>query len=199
MSWSQIAPRDPSLTTWSQITSSRDPNSTTTEDEDGDGEIDHPISPSTLADVEYLFVDSVSVSNNTNWNVSLVADSPFTFCQLSLFTVNGQLLQGGRVMAESTTPYSYKQLVNHTPILTVGFTTRKLDNIKDGHVVWDTGVKIIARVQAGTSLKKKGLRVTCSDLPVRFLLDPEGNMKGSLVGNRKRCEYLFNSSLDNSL
>ncbi|KAG7627319.1 hypothetical protein ISN45_At03g036480 [Arabidopsis thaliana x Arabidopsis arenosa] len=165
MSWSQIAPRDPSLTTWSQITSSRDPNSTTTEDEDGDGEIDHPISPSTLADVEF----------------------------------NGQLLQGGRVMAESTTPYSYKQLVNHTPILTVGFTTRKLDNIKDGHVVWDTGVKIIARVQAGTSLKKKGLRVTCSDLPVRFLLDPEGNMKGSLVGNRKRCEYLFNSSLDNSL
>ena len=67
-------------------------------------------------------------------------------------------------------------------------------------MVWDTGVKIIARVQAGTSLKKKGLlRVTGSDLPVRFLLDPEGNMKGSLVGNMKRCEYLFNSSLDNSL
>ncbi|CAA0384422.1 unnamed protein product [Arabidopsis thaliana] len=176
MSWSQIEPRDPNLTTWSQITSSRDPNSTTTEDEDGDGEIDHPIRNYCRICYLDLFVDSVSVSNNTNWNVSLVADSPFTFCQLSLFTVNGQLLQG------------------------VGFTTRKLDSIKDGHVVWDTGVKIIARVQAGTSLKKKGLlRVTGSDLPVRFLLDPEGNMKGSLVGNMKRCEYLFNSSLDNSL
>jgi len=34
---------------------------------------------------------------------------------------------------------------------------RKLDSIKDGHVVWDTGVKIIARVQASTSLKKKGI------------------------------------------
>jgi len=123
MSWSQIEPRDPNLTTWSQITSSRDPNSTTTEDEDGDGEIDHPIRNYCRMYVILLytfgfwlylliglinisrcyldlFVDSVSVSNNTNWNVSLVADSPFTFCQLSLFTVNGQLLQGGRVMAD---------------------------------------------------------------------------------------------------
>ncbi|KAG7559621.1 hypothetical protein ISN45_Aa05g012170, partial [Arabidopsis thaliana x Arabidopsis arenosa] len=220
MSWSQITPRDPNLTTWSQITS-RDPNSTT-EDGDGDGEGDHPLRKYCIMYLALLyifgfllymligltnintcyldlFVDSVSVSNNTNWNISLVADSPFTFCQLSLYTVNGHLLQGGKVMAESTTPYSYQQLVNHTPISTVGFATQKLDSVKDGHVLWDTGVKIIARIDAGTGLKKNGLlRVTCSYLPVRFWLDPEGNMKGSLVGNRKRCDYLFNSTLDKS-
>lgn len=220
MSWSQITPRDPNLTTWSQITS-RDPNATT-EDRDGDGERDHPLRNYCIMYVVLLdifgfwlfvliglinisrcyldlFVDSVSVSNNTNWSVSLVADSPFTFCQLSLFTVNGHLLQGGKVMAESTTPYTYQQLVNHTPISTVAFTTRKLDGVKEGHVIWDTAVKIIARIEVGTSLKKNGLlRVTCSDLPVRFWLDPKGNMKGSLVGNRKRCNYLFKSSLDQS-
>ncbi|EFH51909.1 predicted protein [Arabidopsis lyrata subsp. lyrata] len=196
MSWSQITPRDPNLTTWSQITS-RDPNATT-EDGDGDGERDHPLRNYCIMYVVLLdifgfwlfvliglinisrcyldlFVDSVSVSNNTNWSVSLVADSPFTFCQLSLFTVNGHLLQG------------------------VAFTTRKLDGVKEGHVIWDTAVKIIARIEVGTSLKKNGLlRVTCSDLPVRFWLDPERNMKGSLVGNRKRCNYLFKSSLDQS-
>ncbi|XP_020881509.1 uncharacterized protein LOC9311718 isoform X1 [Arabidopsis lyrata subsp. lyrata] len=197
MSWSQITPRDPNLTTWSQITS-RDPNATT-EDGDGDGERDHPLRNYCIICYLDLFVDSVSVSNNTNWSVSLVADSPFTFCQLSLFTVNGHLLQGGKVMAESTTPYTYQQLVNHTPISTVAFTTRKLDGVKEGHVIWDTAVKIIARIEVGTSLKKNGLlRVTCSDLPVRFWLDPERNMKGSLVGNRKRCNYLFKSSLDQS-
>lgn len=151
-----------------------------------------------------LLADSISVSGNTstgaNWTVSLVTKSPSTFCDLSLYTINGSLLNGDKVIAESTTCNSHQQFVSQMPVTTMRFTTAKIHGVVgDGAVVWDTGVEILAAVKADNEKRQGFLTVTCRDLPVRLWSDGAGNMKGSLLGCMRRCDYLFRLELEHCL
>ncbi|VVB16865.1 unnamed protein product [Arabis nemorensis] len=144
-----------------------------------------------------LFANSISATNanasNADWRIGFVAKSPVSGCKFSLYTLQSRLLRGGEVISEiSPSLDSLGQLVNagetDGPVTTVGFKNVVTPGVIGG-VVWDFRVELVARVNehSGHGI----LTVLCGGLPVKFTADPAGNVTGSLLGNMRRCEYLF--------
>ncbi|KFK26337.1 hypothetical protein AALP_AA8G234700 [Arabis alpina] len=149
-----------------------------------------------------LFANSISVSNanasNADWRISFVARSPVSGCKFSLNTMQSRLLRGGEVISEiSPLLDSFGQHVysgdTYGPVTTVGFKDVVTPGLIGG-VVRDFRVELVARVKTDSSniYHRSGvLTVFCGGLPVKFTADPAGDVTGSLLGNMRRCEYLF--------
>ncbi|CAA7058705.1 unnamed protein product [Microthlaspi erraticum] len=151
-----------------------------------------------------LFAESVSVSNenaNTNvsaadWRIGFVARSPVTGCKISLHTLKSRLLLGDQVISNSTSPS-----LDHFGRVVTGdkanlfFETVVMPEVT-GDVVWDIRVEIIAGVKTDLKYGNGFLLVFCGDIPVKFTADPAGSVIGSLLGNIRRCDYLFRNNLN---
>lgn len=148
-----------------------------------------------------LFANSISVSNVTNatnvsnadWRIGFVAMSPVSGCKISLHTIKSRLLRGDEVISElSPSSDFFGQPVTSDetdgPVTTVNFENVVTPGVIGG-VVWDFRVEIVAGVKADTGHGL--LMVFCGGLPVKFTADAAGNVTGSLLGNIRRCEYLF--------
>lgn len=147
-----------------------------------------------------VFVDSFSVSNvstaTADWNVGFAAKSTGNGCKVSLHTIKSRLLRGEKLIAESKTPDYFGRLVTGKIYESGSYATFKTVETPesiDGVVIWDLRVEVMFRVTIkGSSDNDDGLLiVTCGDIPVNFTVDPAGNLKGTLLGNMRPCEYLF--------
>lgn len=78
---------------------------------------------------------------------------------------------------------------NDGPITSVDFKAVVTPGII-GEVVRGYRVEIAAGVSSGF------LMVVCDDLPVKFTADPAGNVIGSLLGNMKRCDFVYGDNLN---
>ncbi|XP_010493281.1 PREDICTED: uncharacterized protein LOC104770538 [Camelina sativa] len=157
--------------------------------------------PKNLKGICYLevFADSFSVSNasNTNatadWNVGFTTRNPGNGCKASLHTMKSRLLRGDKLISESSSPDYFSSLVtrkiNDVPLPYAVFET--VTTPRNG-VVWDILVEVVTSIKInGRSGHGVGvLIVTCRDLPVNFTADPAGNVKGSLIGYMRPCEYI---------
>lgn len=154
-----------------------------------------------------LFAHSVSVSNvNANistadWSIGLTAMSPVSNCKISLHTIKSRLLRDDDVISESPTSLDvFGRLVTDDltdgKVIAADFKKVVMPGVMAG-VVRDYRVEIVAGVSADTG--GGFLMVLCGDLPVKFTADSAGNVNGSLLGNMKRCDYLFNYDLNLSL
>ncbi|CAG7910704.1 unnamed protein product [Brassica rapa] len=118
-----------------------------------------------------VFVDSFSVSNastaNADWNVSFVAKSPRNGCKVSLHMIKTRLLRGSNLISESFTPDYFGKLVN-------GKINEPLPGFR----------------HSGQGF----LIVDCGGIPVNFTVDTAGDVKGSLLGHMRPCEYLLRSN-----
>lgn len=99
-------------------------------------------------------------------------------------------------IAESITPDYFGLLVTgkiYEPLSYVVFKTVATPESIGGGVIWDLRVEVIfsVTITASTDHDDGFLIVTCGDIPVNFTADPAGNVKGSLLGNMRPCEYLF--------
>ncbi|CAN7140514.1 unnamed protein product [Brassica rapa subsp. narinosa] len=150
-----------------------------------------------------LFAHSVSVSNtnvNANistadWRVGLVAMSPVTGCKISFHTIKSRLLRGEEVVSETSPSVDgFGQVVTSDktdgPVISVDFKGVVTPGII-GDVVRGYRVEIVAGVDSDGFLM-----VLCGDLPLKFTGDPAGNVIGSLLGNMKRCDYVFEDNLN---
>ncbi|CAA7061115.1 unnamed protein product [Microthlaspi erraticum] len=124
--------------------------------------------------------------------------SPVSDCKISLHTIKSRLLRADDVISESPTSVDvFGRLVTEDKtdgkVLAVDFKTVAMPGVMAG-VVRDYRVEIAA----GVSVYCGGgyLMVLCGDLPVKFTADPAGNVIGSLLGNMKRCDYLFSDDLN---
>ncbi|CAH2072200.1 unnamed protein product, partial [Thlaspi arvense] len=152
-----------------------------------------------------LFADTVSVSNaNANarvsaaeWRIGFVARSPVTGCKISLRPIKSRLLRGDEVIAKSSSPSMdpFGQVVTGDETNVVFETVVAMPEVI-GDVIWDIRVEIIAGVKTGIEYGNGFLLVFCGDIPVNFTADPAGNMIGSLLGNMRRCDYLYRDNLN---
>ncbi|KAL0735335.1 hypothetical protein Bca4012_011545 [Brassica carinata] len=150
-----------------------------------------------------LFASSVTVSNanaNANistadWRVGLVARSPVTRCKISLHTSKSRLLRGDHEVVSGSAPWldGSGQLFTsdntYEPITSVDFKGVEMPGVLVGDLVRGYKVEIAVAVKAGRG--HIFLIVLCGDLPVKLTADPKGNVIGSLLGNMKRCEYVY--------
>ncbi|CAA7038131.1 unnamed protein product [Microthlaspi erraticum] len=148
-----------------------------------------------------VFVDSFSVSNanaTVDWNVGFAARNRGKGCEPSLHTIKSRLLRGENLISESSTPDYFGKLVTgkiYEPLSYAVFKTSATPEGLSG-VVWDFRVEVASSVLGvtvdGRSDRRDGfLFMTCGDIPVNFTADPAGNVKGSLLGNVRPCEYSF--------
>ncbi|XP_018511022.2 uncharacterized protein LOC103845568 [Brassica rapa] len=150
-----------------------------------------------------LFAHSVSVTNtnvNANistadWRVGLVAMSPVTGCKISFHTIKSRLLRGEEVVSETSPSVDgFGQVVTSDktdgPVISVDFKGVVTPGII-GDVVRGYRVEVVAGVDSDGFLM-----VLCGDLPLKFTADPAGNVIGSLLGNMKRCDYVFEDNLN---
>lgn len=154
-----------------------------------------------------VFVDSFSVSNTSavnanatataDWNVSFVAESLGNTCKISLHTIKSSLLRGDKLISESFTPDYFGKLVSgkiNDSLPYAVFKTVATPAGIGGGVVWDLRVNFVSsfRITGRTESPDQGfLIVNCGGIPVNFTVDPAGNMKGSLLGLMRPCDYLF--------
>ncbi|CAA7039351.1 unnamed protein product [Microthlaspi erraticum] len=155
-----------------------------------------------------VFVDSFSVSNTSttnanataDWNVSFVAESTGNTCKISLHTIKSSLLRGDKLISESFTTDYFGKLVsgkiNESLPYSVFKTVATPDGIGGG-VVWDLRVSFVSSFRITGRSRSPGqgfLMVNCGGIPVNFTVDPAGNMKGSLLGHMRPCDYLFRTN-----
>lgn len=150
-----------------------------------------------------LFASSVTVSNanaNANistadWRVGLVARSPVTRCKVALHASKSRLLRGDHEVVSGSAPWldGSGQLFTsdntYEPITIVDFKGVEMPGVLVGDLVRGYKVEIAVAVKAGR--EHVFLIVLCGDLPVKLTADPKGNVIGSLLGNMKRCDYVY--------
>ncbi|WZZ21832.1 hypothetical protein YC2023_123219 [Brassica napus] len=165
----------------------------------------HSLSPLLLAGNPFpeVFVDSFSVSNastaNADWNVSFVAKSPRNGCKVSLHMIKTRLLRGSNLISESFTPDYFGKLVNgkiNEPLPYAVFKNVTTPQGIGGGVVWDLRVNVVSSFYvSGFRHSGQGfLIVDCGGIPVNFTVDTAGDVKGSLLGHMRPCEYLLRSN-----
>ncbi|KAG7556057.1 hypothetical protein ISN44_As11g021300 [Arabidopsis suecica] len=152
-----------------------------------------------------FFADSVSVSNanvNANvstadWRIGFVATSPVTGCKISLNRVQSRLFRGDQVISNSSSPSSdyFEQFVAGDKTNVRFEKVVMPEDIDD--VIWDFRVEIMSAVNTDKNVNGF-LMATCPDIPVKFTTDPAGNVVGSLFGNMRRCDFIFQHKLDSS-
>ncbi|KAJ0266550.1 Uncharacterized protein HA466_0005360 [Hirschfeldia incana] len=149
-----------------------------------------------------LFASSVTVSNaneNTNistadWRIGLVARSPVTRCKISFSTSKSRLLRGDDEVVSESAPWmdGFGQLVlsdnTYEPVISVDFKGVAMPGVV-GDLV--RGYKVEIAVGLKKDDRQGSLMVLCGDLPVKLTAGPKGNVIGSLLGNMKRCEYVY--------
>ncbi|KAF2539025.1 hypothetical protein F2Q68_00021679 [Brassica cretica] len=121
--------------------------------------------------------------------------SPVTGCKISFHTIKSRLLRGEEVVSETSPSVDgFGQVVTSDktdgPVISVDFKGLVTPGII-GDVVRGYRVEIVAGVDSDGFLM-----VLCGDLPVKFTADPAGNVIGSLLGNMKRCDYVFEDNLN---
>lgn len=150
-----------------------------------------------------VFVDSFSVSNastaNADWNVSFVAKSPRNGCKVALHMIKTRLLRGSNLISESFTPDYFGKLVNgkiNEPLPYAVFKNVTTPQGIGGGVVWDLRVNVVSSFYvSGFRHSGQGfLIVDCGGIPVNFTVDTAGDVKGSLLGHMRPCEYLLRSN-----
>ncbi|CAH8389889.1 unnamed protein product [Eruca vesicaria subsp. sativa] len=155
-----------------------------------------------------VFVDSFSISNVSNatadWNVSFVTRSPGNGCKISLHMIKSRLLRGGNLISKSlNTPDYFGELVTgqmNEPLSYAVFDTVETPKGNGGGVVWDLRVYVVSLVRnVGlhdySCLESPGyLHVNCDGILVDFTMDSAGNVKGSLLGHMRPCEYLLRNN-----
>ncbi|XP_010495353.1 PREDICTED: uncharacterized protein LOC104772438 [Camelina sativa] len=131
-----------------------------------------------------VFADSVSVSNtnvsDADWRIGLVATSPVTDCKFSLHTLKSRLLRGDQVISNKTN---------------VVFEKVVMPEVTAGDVIWDYRVETWFAVNTRFMYGNGFLMATCPDISVKFTGNTTGNVMGSLLGNRRRCDYIFQEML----
>ncbi|CAL9231129.1 unnamed protein product [Arabidopsis halleri] len=145
-----------------------------------------------------LFANSVSVSNaNANvsaadWTIGFVARSPVTGCEVSIHTLNSRLLRGSEVISKSSSPSSgYFVTGDKTEVVFEKVVMPKVI----GDVVWDSRVEIMFAMNTNARYLNGFLMAACPAIPVKFTTDQAGKVMGSLLGNVKRCDYIFQKHL----
>ncbi|CAH8389898.1 unnamed protein product [Eruca vesicaria subsp. sativa] len=153
-----------------------------------------------------LFAHSVSVSNtnvNANistadWRIGLVAWSPVTSCKFSFHTIKSRLLRGKEVLSETSPSLDGFGRVVTTdkltdgPVINVDFK----GVVTPGNIIGDVVRGYRVEISTGVDVGDGFLMVLCGDLPVKFTADPAGNVIGSLLGNMKRCDYVYEENLN---
>ncbi|KAF8113345.1 hypothetical protein N665_0050s0005 [Sinapis alba] len=143
-----------------------------------------------------VFVDSFSISNVSNatadWNVSFVTRSPGNGCKISLHVIKSRLLRGGNLISESFTPDYFGKLITgaqtNEPLSYAVFKTVATPLGNGGGVLWDLEVNVVSSF---TGLASHGfLNVNCDGILVNVTVDSAGNVKGSLLGHMRPCEYV---------
>ncbi|KAG7603049.1 hypothetical protein ISN45_At05g020510 [Arabidopsis thaliana x Arabidopsis arenosa] len=146
-----------------------------------------------------LFTNSVSVSNaNANvsaadWTIGFVARSPVTGCEVSIHTLNSRLLRGSEVISKSSSSPSSGYFVtgNKTDVVFEKVVMPKVI----GDVIWDARVEIMFAMNTDVRYLNGFLMAACPRIPVKFTTDQAGKVTGSLLGNVKRCDYIFQKHL----
>ncbi|KAL9280219.1 hypothetical protein AtEden1_Chr5g0105451 [Arabidopsis thaliana] len=146
-----------------------------------------------------LFTNSVSVSNaNANvsaadWTIGFVARSPVTGCEVSIHTLNSRLLRGSEVISKSSSSPSSGYFVtgNKTDVVFEKVVMPKVI----GDVIWDARVEIMFAMNTDVRYLNGFLMAACPRIPVKFTTDQAGKVTGSLLGNVKRCDYIFQNHL----
>ncbi|XP_019084767.1 PREDICTED: uncharacterized protein LOC104706507 [Camelina sativa] len=147
-----------------------------------------------------VFAESFSVSNPSNanatadWNVGFTTMSPGNTCKVSLHTMKSRLIRGGKLISESATPDYFgllvREKINDVPLPYAVFKT--VATPRDG-LVLDIRVEVVTsvKIDGGSRYEDGFLILTCGNIPVNFTADPAGNVKGSLLGYMRPCEYKF--------
>ncbi|EFH48247.1 predicted protein [Arabidopsis lyrata subsp. lyrata] len=145
-----------------------------------------------------LFANSVSVSNaNANvsaadWTIGFVARSPVTGCEVSIHTLNSRLLRGSEVISKSSSPSAgYFVTGDKTEVVFEKVVMPKVI----GDVIWDSRVEIMFAMNTNARYLNGFLMAACPAIPVKFTTDQAGKVMGSLLGNVKRCDYIFQKQL----
>ncbi|XP_010456628.1 PREDICTED: uncharacterized protein LOC104738092 [Camelina sativa] len=145
-----------------------------------------------------LFADSVSVSNTNvsaaDWTMGLVATSPVTDCKFSLHTLKSRLLRGDQVISNSSSPSEIFGEFGSGNKPNIVFEKVVMPEVT-GDVVWDYRVETWFAVNTRFTYGNGFLMATCSDISVKFTGNTTGNVTGSLLGNRRRCDYIFQEML----
>ncbi|XP_023635727.1 uncharacterized protein LOC17883999 [Capsella rubella] len=148
-----------------------------------------------------LFANSVSVSNanaNANvsaadWTIGFVAMSPVTGCKLSLHTLKSRLVRRGEVISNSSSPSSdFSVAGDKTEAI---FKKVVTPGVIGGDVIWDSQVEIMFAINTNVRYLNGFLLAACSNIPVKFTTDQAaGEVVGSLLGNMRRCDYIYQQS-----
>ncbi|EOA23057.1 hypothetical protein CARUB_v10003827mg [Capsella rubella] len=138
-----------------------------------------------------LFADSVSVSSS-NWRVGLIATSPVSDCEISLRALKSSLIRGDQVISNSSSEF-FGQFVTGNKIDVV-FQNVVMPAVI-GDVIWDFRVQVWSAVDTHVRFGNGFLMVSCPDIPVKFTTDTAGNVMGSLLGNIRRCDYIYQKKL----
>ncbi|XP_010456630.1 PREDICTED: uncharacterized protein LOC104738095 [Camelina sativa] len=145
-----------------------------------------------------LFVSSVSVSNAdpnvsaADWTIGFVARSPVTGCEISIQTLNSRLLRRGDVVSKSSSP-SLGYFVTGDKAEVVFEKVVMPGSI--GDVVWDSQVEIMFAVNTNAMYLNGFLLAACPTIPVKITTDQAGEVMGSLLGNMRRCDYIYQKNL----
>ncbi|EOA22400.1 hypothetical protein CARUB_v10003035mg [Capsella rubella] len=85
-------------------------------------------------------------------------------CKASLHTMKSRLVRGDKLISESSSPDYFGLLVE----VLSSFKIEGRSRYEDGFLI-----------------------LTCNNIPVNFTVDPAGNVKGSLLGYMRPCEYIY--------
>ncbi|XP_019097675.1 PREDICTED: uncharacterized protein LOC104770545 [Camelina sativa] len=148
-----------------------------------------------------VFAESFSVSNpsisntSADWNVGFTTMSPGSnTCKVYLHTMKSRLIRGGKLISESASPDYFgllvREKINDVPLPYAVFKT--VATPRDG-LVLDIRVEVVTsvKIDGGSRYEHGFLILTCGNIPVNFTADPDGNVKGSLLGYMRPCEYKF--------
>ncbi|CAL9239569.1 unnamed protein product [Arabidopsis halleri] len=152
-----------------------------------------------------LFANSVSVTNvdvkpnvsAADWRIGFAANSPVTGCKISLRTLSSRLLRGDQVISNSSSWEYFGEFVpqDKTNIVFEKVVMPKLI----GDMIWNLRVDIMYAVKTDVRYINGLLMADCPDIPVKFRTDATGKVMGTLLGNVRRCEYIFQHDLDYSV
>ncbi|EOA22872.1 hypothetical protein CARUB_v10003603mg [Capsella rubella] len=142
-----------------------------------------------------LFADSVSVSNanvsTADLRVGFVARSPVSGCKISIHALNSRLLRGIDVISNSSSTPSSSDYLSKGDKTHVVFEKVVLSEAINGRgVIWNIRVdEVMLATYIGSQDFIDFLVAACPAIPVKFTTDLTGKVKGSLLGNVRRCDY----------
>ncbi|CAD5332347.1 unnamed protein product [Arabidopsis thaliana] len=128
-----------------------------------------------------------------DWTIGFVARSPVTGCEVSIHTLNSRLLRGSEVISKSSSSPSSGYFVtgNKTDVVFEKVVMPKVI----GDVTWNARVEIMFAMNTDVRYLNGFLMAACPRIPVKFTTDQAGKVTGSLLGNVKRCDYIFQKLL----